>query len=65
MEAPATAKGRRSRELIIETAARLMRPRGISATPLDDVLSASGTGKSQLYHYFRTKEELTSAVLDF
>jgi TetR/AcrR family transcriptional regulator, transcriptional repressor for nem operon len=65
VEAPATAKGRRSRELIIETAARLMRHRGIGATPLDDVLSASGTGKSQLYHYFRTKEELTSAVLEY
>lgn len=47
---------------ITAAAARLMHDRGITATSLDDVLSASGAGKSQLYHYFGDKEGLTQAV---
>jgi TetR/AcrR family transcriptional regulator, transcriptional repressor for nem operon len=65
VKAPATPKGQRSRNLITATAAELMHDRGIGATSLDDVLAASGTGKSQLYHYFRGKEELTGAVLEY
>ncbi|MDT7675147.1 MAG: TetR/AcrR family transcriptional regulator, transcriptional repressor for nem operon [Pseudonocardiales bacterium] len=61
--APVTAKGRRSRDAIVEAAARLMHDRGIAATSLDDVLTASDTGKSQLYHYFDDKQDLTVAVL--
>jgi TetR/AcrR family transcriptional regulator, transcriptional repressor for nem operon len=40
-----------------------MHEHGIAATSLDDVLAASGTGKSQLYHYFDDKQDLTVAVL--
>lgn len=47
---------------ITAAAARLMHDRGIAATSLDDVLTASGAGKSQLYHYFGDKEELTESV---
>jgi TetR/AcrR family transcriptional regulator, transcriptional repressor for nem operon len=47
---------------ITAAAARLMHDRGIAATSLDDVLNASGAGKSQLYHYFGDKEELVQAV---
>ncbi|HEY1822262.1 MAG TPA: TetR/AcrR family transcriptional regulator [Trebonia sp.] len=65
MKAPATPKGQRSRNLIAGTAARLMHDNGIGATSVDDVLAASGTGKSQMYHYFRSKEELTAAVLEY
>jgi TetR/AcrR family transcriptional repressor of nem operon len=61
--APATEKGRRTRALIVKAAARLMHDQGIAATSLDDVLAASGTGKSQLYHYFQDKRDLTVAVL--
>lgn len=48
---------------IVDAAARLMHDKGIAATAVDDVLSASGTGKSQLYHYFDGKQGLTVAVL--
>lgn len=65
MKTPATPKGQQSRYRITETAARLMHDNGIAATSVDDVLAASGTGKSQMYHYFRGKEELTAAVLDY
>jgi TetR/AcrR family transcriptional regulator, transcriptional repressor for nem operon len=50
---------------ITAAAARLMHDRGIAATSLDDVLSESGAGKSQLYHYFGDKEELTEAVFRY
>lgn len=41
-----------------------MAARGIAATGLSDVLAASGTGKSQLYHYFDGKRDLVAAVID-
>ena len=37
---------------------------GVKATGVDDVLVASGCGKSQFYHYFSSKDELVAAVLD-
>lgn len=65
MKAPATVKGQRTRNAITAAAARLMHDRGVSATSLDDVLASSGAGKSQLYHYFRNKEELVAAVFEY
>ncbi|NMO55089.1 TetR/AcrR family transcriptional regulator [Actinoplanes sp. TBRC 11911] len=62
MRIPTTAKGRQTMAGITAAAARLMHDRGITATSLDDVLAASGAGKSQLYHYFGDKEGLTQAV---
>jgi TetR/AcrR family transcriptional repressor of nem operon len=50
---------------IIAAAGRLMHERGIAATSLDDVLTESGAGKSQLYHYFDDKQELTEAVFRY
>ncbi len=44
-------------------AAELMYDRGVSATSIEDILAASGTGKSQLYHYFSSKEDLVAEVL--
>ena len=40
-----------------------MHRRGVAATSVDDVLAASGTGKSQFYHYFADKRDLVEAVL--
>ncbi len=36
---------------------------GVTATSVDDVLRASGAGKSQFYHYFSSREELIAEVL--
>ena len=41
-----------------------MYAQGVSATSVDDVLDASGTGKSQLYHYFDDRADLVAAVID-
>ena len=64
MREPSTRRGRDTRRRIIAVAAELMYERGVSATSIEDVLAASGTGKSQLYHYFSSREELLAEVLD-
>ena len=64
MKQPKTRRGRTSRDAIIGAAAMLMYERGVRATGLDDVLLAAGAGKSQLYHYFETKDDLVTAVLE-
>jgi TetR/AcrR family transcriptional regulator, transcriptional repressor for nem operon len=60
---PRTGRGRASRERIVERAAELFAERGVAATSLDEVLTAAGAGKSQLYHYFRDRDELVEAAV--
>lgn len=59
-----TDKGRVTRQRIIDTAAELVFERGVGGVSLDDVLRATGTSKSQLYHYFSDKNDLVHAVID-
>ena len=63
MPEPITRRGKLTKGRIVELAAALMYQRGVSATSIEDILAASGTGKSQLYHYFSSKEELVAEVL--
>jgi TetR/AcrR family transcriptional regulator, transcriptional repressor for nem operon len=49
---------------MVEAAAGLMHAHGIAATGVGDVLAATGTGKSQLYHHFAGKQGLVLAVID-
>ncbi len=60
---PRTTRGRAAKARIVAAAAELMHRRGVAATSVDDVLAASGTGKSQFYHYFADKRGLVEAVL--
>jgi TetR/AcrR family transcriptional regulator, transcriptional repressor for nem operon len=53
-----------TRELVIEAATRLIHLKGYQSTTLDDVLGASGVGKGNFYHYFKSKEDLGFAILD-
>lgn len=62
---PRTLRGRATRLRIVDTAARLMHVGGVAATSVDDVLTASGTGRGQFYHYFTSKDELVRAVLEY
>jgi AcrR family transcriptional regulator len=60
-----TAKGRATRERIIEGAAAEVRARGVAVTTLDDVRARTQTSKSQLFHYFPGgKEQLLLAVAE-
>jgi TetR/AcrR family transcriptional regulator, transcriptional repressor for nem operon len=61
--APVTPKGRATRARIVEAAAGLISERGVAGTSLDDVGTAAGVGRSQLYHYFSDKSELIRAVI--
>jgi TetR/AcrR family transcriptional regulator, transcriptional repressor for nem operon len=51
-----TLKGERTRARIVETAAGLIRQRGVASTTLDDIRSAAGVSGSQLSHYFAGKD---------
>lgn len=58
-----TAKGRATRQRIIEGAAAEIRHRGVVGITLDDVLARTSTSKSQLFHYFpEGKDQLMLAV---
>jgi AcrR family transcriptional regulator len=60
-----TAKGRATRQRIIDGAAAEIRVNGAVATTLDDVMARTGTSKSQLFHYFPSgKEQLLLAVAE-
>lgn len=59
-----TARGAATRARIVEAAAELVFAAGVAETSLDAVLAASGTSKSQLYHYFADKDDLVLAVIE-
>lgn len=59
-----TARGAATRDRLIDAAAQLFYVRGVAATTLDDVRSATGTSKSQLYRHFPMKEDLVHAVVE-
>ena len=59
-----TKDGRSTREALIESATHLIHLKGYQNTSVDDVLTASGVGKGNFYHYFRSKEDLGYAILD-
>lgn len=65
MAEPTTERGRGTRERILTTAARLFHERGVNATSIEQILAASGAGKSQLYRYFPSKEALVSEVIRY
>lgn len=60
---PLTAKGRETRRRIVEAASDLMVERGVAAVSLDEVGRVTSTSKSQMYHYFTSKDELVAAVV--
>ena len=58
-----TARGATTRARIVAAAASLVYERGFTGTSLDDVMAATGTSKSQLYHYFADKDALIREVI--
>ncbi|MER6664124.1 TetR/AcrR family transcriptional regulator [Amycolatopsis japonica] len=52
-----------TRDAIVDAAAELMYVHGVAGTSVDKVLAASGAGKSQMYHYFKNKDQLVEAVI--
>jgi AcrR family transcriptional regulator len=59
-----TAKGRATRQRIVEAAARLIVEQGLEGATLEEIQSAAQVSASQLYHYFTDKSALLLAVID-
>lgn len=60
-----SVKGNKTKAKIVETARELFHKNGVRATSVDQILELSGTGKSQFYHYFNSKEDVVHEVLVF
>jgi len=60
---PSTSRGVATRLRILDTACDLVFERGAGAVTLDEILAATGTSKSQLYHYFADRSDLIRAVV--
>jgi AcrR family transcriptional regulator len=60
-----TPKGAATRARILGAAAKLVEANGAHRMSLDEVMEASGVGKSQLYHYFADKDALIREVITF
>jgi TetR/AcrR family transcriptional repressor of nem operon len=58
-----TSRGAATRARIVAAAAALVHGQGVAGTSLDDVMEATGTSKSQLYHYFANKDALIREVV--
>lgn len=52
-----------TRQVILDTAERLMRQKGYSAVGLTEVLSSAGVPKGSFYHYFSSKDAFGEAML--
>jgi AcrR family transcriptional regulator len=48
---------------IIDTAQKLFQQYGLQKTTMEDIARAMGKGKSTLYYYYKSKEEIFDAVL--
>jgi AcrR family transcriptional regulator len=62
MRAPRTARGRATRQRILEAATELISEHGVAGTSLDDVRERAQASKSQLYLYFPDRDALLREV---
>ena len=61
---PGNRRGRRSREELLEAAARLFAERGYAGTSIAALSTATGLPKSAIYHHFHSKGGVLSAVME-
>jgi AcrR family transcriptional regulator len=57
-------KSERTRQRILDAAARAFQRRGYAAVTLKDIAAMAGMQAGSLYYHFDTKEQLVEAVLD-
>jgi TetR/AcrR family transcriptional regulator, transcriptional repressor for nem operon len=62
---PKTQRGRASRDRLVEVASQAVVAHGIHQLRLDEVLTAAGSSKSQLYHYFQDRDGLVEAAVTY
>lgn len=57
------AKGERARTAVVECARRLFHERGYDGASFSDIVADSGLQRGNIYHYFRSKDDLLRAVV--
>lgn len=57
-------KGEQTRTDIIECAGRLFYEHGFEGTSFSDIVETSGLYRGNIYHYFKTKDEILQAVIE-
>lgn len=57
-------KGRANRQRIVDAADQLFYARGYNQTSFSDISDQTGIPRGNFYYYFKTKEEILSAVVD-
>ena len=57
-------KGERTRADIVRSATRLFYQQGYGETSFTDIVEASGLHRGNIYHYFKTKDDILRAVID-
>lgn len=58
-------KAEERKQEIVEAAKRLFNSKGYDATSMQDVMEDVGIAKGTIYHYFKSKDELLQAVVEF
>ncbi|WP_273545663.1 TetR/AcrR family transcriptional regulator [Paenibacillus caui] len=53
-----------NREIVLEVATNLFLKKGYLVTSMDDIVAESKVSKTNIYYYFKSKEELLSAIID-
>jgi TetR/AcrR family transcriptional regulator, transcriptional repressor for nem operon len=53
-----------NRDYVIKVVSEMFLLRGFACTSMDDVVKRSGVSKSNIYYHFKSKDELTLAVLE-
>ncbi|MFA5885672.1 MAG: TetR/AcrR family transcriptional regulator [Acidimicrobiia bacterium] len=64
MPAAVTARGRRTRERLLEATAELVAERGFHAVGIADIGAAAGVTGSAIYRHFPSKQDILVALLD-
>ena len=62
---PTSARGETVRGDIIDAANRLFYHRGYNQTSFTDIAEVSGVPRGNFYYYFKNKDEILGAVIDF
>lgn len=62
MPAPATPKGQRTRERLIEASGAVFARKGCAASGVADICAAAGLAVGGFYRYFASKEEIITAL---
>jgi AcrR family transcriptional regulator len=60
---PLSAKGEKTRADIIDSAKALFYERGYNGTSFSDIVEAAGVYRGNIYHYFKSKDDILEAVV--